>query len=120
MYEKADLARIKTILEKIDLIFQIVEESGGVTQALTDTRLRRPAILMHLVAIAEQFDKLKNDGAFDVLSRFDREDLKGAYDMRNFIAHDYEGISLPIVEMVLREKLAKIRECAFKVVNAKT
>lgn len=31
---------------------------------------------MHLVAIAEQFERLKNNNAFELLSRFDKHDLK--------------------------------------------
>jgi uncharacterized protein with HEPN domain len=91
-----------------------VSESDGIVTALSDTKLKRPAILMHLIAMAEQFEKLKNDAAFTVLSHFDREDLKGSYDIRNFIAHDYEGINLPIIEMVIREKLPHIKSCAIE------
>lgn len=112
MSDPHDIDRLQTIIEKIDLIHEIVDESGGVVAALSDIKLRRPAILMHLVAMAEQFEKLKNDAAFAILSYFDREDLKGSYDIRNFIAHDYEGINLPIIEMVIREKLPHIKSCA--------
>lgn len=112
MSDPHDIDRLQTIIEKIDLIHEIVDESGGVVDALSDIKLRRPAILMHLVAMAEQFEKLKNDAAFAILSYFDREDLKGSYDIRNFIAHDYEGINLPIIEMVIREKLPHIKSCA--------
>lgn len=114
MSEQYDIDRLQTIIEKIDLILEIVHESSGIVAALSDTKLKRPAILMHLVAMAEQFEKLKNDASFTVLSHFDREDLKGSYDIRNFIAHDYEGINLPIIEMVIREKLPHIRICAIK------
>lgn len=112
MSEIHDLQRVQTIIEKIDLILEIVSESSGIVAALSDTKLKRPAILMHLVAMAEQFEKLKNDAAFSILTHFDREDLKGSYDIRNFIAHDYEGINLPIIEMVIREKLPHIKSCA--------
>ena len=44
---------------------------------------------MHLVAIAEQMNKLKDENAFDILEKFKKTDLKGLSDMRNFIAHDY-------------------------------
>ncbi|MCK9372787.1 MAG: DUF86 domain-containing protein [Sulfuricurvum sp.] len=117
MSEIRDLQRVQTIIEKIDIILEIVNESGGIVVSLSDTKLKRPAILMHLVAMAEQFEKLKNDAAFSVLTHFDREDLKGSYDIRNFIAHDYEGINLPIIEMVIREKLPHIKSCALQVLN---
>lgn len=114
MSDLRDTQRVQTIIEKIDLILEIVSESGGIVAALSDTKLKRPAILMHLVAMAEQFEKLKNDASFSILTHFDREDLKGSYDIRNFIAHDYEGINLPIIEMVIREKLPNIKLCALE------
>lgn len=118
MSEQHDIDRLQTIIEKIDLILEIVHESSGIVAALSDTKLKRPAILMHLVAMAEQFEKLKNNAAFTLLSHFDREDLKGSYDIRNFIAHDYEGINLPIIEMVIREKLPHIKICALEAIKS--
>jgi hypothetical protein len=56
---KESISKIYLILEKIEYIQQIIKKSGGVTQALEDKVMIRPAILMHLTAIAEQFDKLK-------------------------------------------------------------
>jgi uncharacterized protein with HEPN domain len=106
MYEK-EIARIKVILEKIDDIFEIVEPVS-ITKALDDRTLRRPAILMHLVAIAEQFHKLKKANS-KLLVHFDSDDLKGSLDIRNFIAHDYEGVNLAIIEMVIRDRLPEIR-----------
>ena len=40
----------------------------------------------------------------------DLKDIKGAYDIRNFIAHDYEGINLSIIENVIRDYLPKIKK----------
>jgi len=117
MFEIKEIGRIETIIEKINLILEIVDESNGIVAALSDIKLKRPAILMHLIAMAEQFEKLKNDAAFELLSHFDREDLKGSYDIRNFIAHDYEGINLPIIEMIIREKLPHIKKCAESIIK---
>lgn len=108
MYEVNDCRRIETIIEKIEAIETIIQNYRGIAQALSDTLLAKPAILMHLVAIAEQFDKLKNNNAFEILSQFDKKDLKGAYDIRNFIAHDYDGISLAIIETIIRDKLPEL------------
>lgn len=108
MYEANDCRRIETIIEKIEAIETIIQNYRGIAQALSDTLLAKPAILMHLVTIAEQFDKLKNNNAFEILSQFDKKDLKGAYDIRNFIAHDYDGISLAIIETIIRDKLPEL------------
>ncbi len=101
--------RVETIIEKIELINEVVKMfDSSITKALKNKVYGSPAIMMHLVAMAEQFDKLKNDNAFEILMRYDKEDLKGAYDVRNFIAHDYDGINLAIIEMIIRQKLPHI------------
>lgn len=74
---------------------------------------------MHLISMAEQFNRLKNDGAYELLSMFDQNDLKGSYDIRNFIAHDYEGVNVIIVEMVIREKLPKIKKIVLEILSNK-
>ncbi|KIM12964.1 MAG: hypothetical protein KU38_03370 [Sulfurovum sp. FS08-3] len=101
--------RLDTIYQKIVFIEEIIHEYNSITKALNDEKLAKPSILMHLIAIAEQFNKLKEENEFEILTQFDKSDLKGSYDIRNFIAHDYEGVNLMIVEKVLREKLPKLK-----------
>ena len=107
---KESISKIHLILEKIDYIEQIVQNSGSITYALEDTVTQRPAILMHLTAIAEQFNKLKKDHAEDILNSFDNNDIKGMYDVRTYIAHDYEGVNLAIVEWIIRNGLPKFKK----------
>lgn len=107
---KESISKIYLILEKIDYIEQIVENSGSITKALKNYVTDRPAILMHLTAIAEQFNKLKKEHADDILSAFDDEDVKGMYDVRTYIAHDYEGVNLAIVEWIIRNGLPKFKK----------
>lgn len=102
--------RLETILKKIIFIEEIVEESGNITNALEDEKSARAAMMMHFTTIAEQFDKLSRDGEFEILQEFDRRDLKGAYDMRNYIVHDYEGLNLSVLDKVIREKLPMMRK----------
>ena len=106
---KESISKIYLILEKIDFIEQIVHNSGGITRALEDSVTRRPAILMHLTAIAEQFNKLKQQHAEDILSAFEEDDIKGMYDVRTYIAHDYEGVNLAIIEWIIRNGLPKFK-----------
>ncbi|MCV6607212.1 MAG: DUF86 domain-containing protein [Campylobacterales bacterium] len=119
MFEQEDLKRLEIIQKKIELIEEIVNDFGKITKALDDEKMGKPSILMHLIAIAEQFNKLKDNNAFEILSQFDKQDLKGSYDMRNFIAHDYEGVSISIVELVIKEKLPKMKETVLKVLSQK-
>jgi len=108
VYSEKALSRIANIQKKIGFINDVVDEYGSVHLALEDEAKGRAAILMHLTSIAEQFDKLLHSGELEVLSHFDKQDIKGSYDLRNFIAHDYEGIDLFIVEDVIKERLPVI------------
>jgi len=72
---------------------------------------------MHLTSIAGQFDKLLHSGELDILSYFEKQDIKGSYELRNFIAHNYEGIDLHIVEAVIKERLPIMMECAQKALH---
>jgi uncharacterized protein with HEPN domain len=110
-----ELDRLKVILAKIDAIFEIVK-TVSITTALDDNILRRPAILMHLVAIAEQFHKLHKFNSKFLIS-FDNDDLRGSLDIRNFIAHDYEGVNLAIIEMVIRDRLPIIATTIKKIIR---
>jgi len=100
---------LKLIIEKIEMIEEIVEEKGSITTALKDEKLSKPAILMHLVTIAEQFQRLQDKMEYDILSKFDKDDIRGAFAVRNFIAHDYEGINIALIENVIRSYLPKIK-----------
>ncbi|MDY0122656.1 HepT-like ribonuclease domain-containing protein [Sulfurimonas sp.] len=107
---KESISKVYLILEKIEYIEEIVKNSGNITRALEDQVTSRPAILMHLTAIAEQFNKLKREHADDILSAFDNNDVKGMYDVRTYIAHDYEGVNLAIIEWIIREGLPKFKK----------
>jgi len=112
MYSEKALNRVKNIDRKIQFIENIVKEKGSIVSALEDEQSARAAILMHLTAIAEQFDKLLHSGELEILSHFDKQDIKGSYELRNFIAHDYEGIDFCIVEEVIKERLPLIAKSA--------
>jgi uncharacterized protein with HEPN domain len=110
MYSQKALHRIDIIKKKIEFIDNIVKEKGSTIKALEDEQNARAAILMHLTSISEQFDKILHSGELDILSRFDKQDIKGSYELRNFIAHDYEGVDFHIVEAVIDERLPVILE----------
>jgi uncharacterized protein with HEPN domain len=112
-----DLRRISTIIEKISHIENIISKfDGKISKALEDRELYRPAILMHLVAIAEQFDKLKKDNS-PLLEHFSLDDLKGIYDTRTFIAHDYEGVNLSIIETAIRYGLPELLKVSHSIIE---
>ncbi|WP_428738493.1 HepT-like ribonuclease domain-containing protein [Sulfurimonas sp.] len=117
---KESISKVYLILEKIEYIEQIVENNGGIVKSLEDSVTLRPAILMHLTAIAEQFNKLKKDHANDILSAFDDKDVKGMYDVRTYIAHEYEGVNLSIVEWIVRNGLPKFKKQCQEIINNAT
>ncbi|MEA1919289.1 MAG: HepT-like ribonuclease domain-containing protein, partial [Campylobacterota bacterium] len=110
MFNPKALERVKVIEKKIHFIQSIVQECGSVSKALEDEQNSRASILMHLTFISEQFDKLLHNGELEILSHFEKQDIKGSYELRNYIAHDYEGVDLYIVEDVINERLAVIAE----------
>jgi pheromone shutdown protein TraB len=60
---------------------------------------------------AESIQKRLQDALeYDLLSTFEKEDIRGAFAVRNFIAHDYEGINLSLIENVIRDYLPKIKK----------
>ena len=115
MYSQKALERVGVIKKKILFIEDIVKTKGSIASALEDEQNSRASILMHLTSIAEQFDKLLHNGELELLSNFDKEDIKGSYELRNFIAHDYEGVDLYIVEDVIRNRLPIIKASVDKI-----
>ncbi len=118
MHSKKAISRIENIRKKIEFIDNIVREYGSADKALEDEEKGRAAILMHLTSIAEQFDKLLHSGELEILSHFEKQDIKGSYELRNFIAHDYEGVDLYVVEDVITERLPVILRAAMLILDA--
>ncbi len=101
--------RLQSILLKIeDIEFFIEQKDGKIMLALED-RILKPAIRMQIISIAEQFNKLKDENEFELLSKIDKNDLKGINAVRNFIAHDYDSVDDEILEIVLRVHIPKLK-----------
>jgi uncharacterized protein with HEPN domain len=119
MYSQKAIYRINIIYKKINFIENIIKSKGSIIKALEDEQNSRASILMHLTSIAEQFDKLLHSGELEVLSNFEKQDIKGSYELRNFIAHDYEGVDLYIVEAVIENRLPIIKKSVEKILKDK-
>jgi uncharacterized protein with HEPN domain len=101
--------RLMFIFERMRIIEDIISKKN-ITQVLEDEKLLRPAILMHLMQIGESLNSLYQKNKV-LIEKFDLvNEVKGAYNVRNFIAHDYEGVNLAIVEMILRKNLPELKE----------
>lgn len=113
MFDKRDMQRLEAVFEKIDFIEAIVQNYKTTTSALEDEKMAKPAILMHFIGIAEQFSKLKSE---ELIQNFDN-DIKGAMSIRNFIAHDYDGVNLIIVEKTIKEILPNLKKRIEKILE---
>mgnify|MGYP005995280959 CR=1 FL=1 len=107
--------RLNKILEAIEDIDFIINDSNlKITQAIND-RIIKPAIRMNIIRIAEQFSKLKDDNEFKVLEKFSNHDLKGISSVRNYIAHDYDSTDDNIIEEVVRYNLPIFKKTILKI-----
>lgn len=99
-----------SILEKIYAIEYICKD--GIIQALKDIYGKREAIFSLLGAIHnELIDKIaKKDKSNEIIEKFDTMDIKGLKGIRNFIAHDYEGVNLAIIEDTIRFDISKMKQ----------
>jgi len=101
------LEAIKEAMDDIEFILHGVDFK--VTRAI-ENRILKPAIRMNIIKIAEQFNKLKDENEFTLLSHFNNNDLRGLNAVRNFIAHDYDSVDDHIIEDVLRDNFPVISQ----------
>ncbi len=110
--------RLDKMLGKIeDIEYFIAQKDGKIAEALHD-RVLKPAIRMQLVSLSEDFTRLTQNGAYQILSHFDPGDIKGLNAVRNFIAHDYDSVDDEILELVLRKHLPEIKKNIMKAKKA--
>ena len=115
MFDK-NLPKIEFIIQRIEFIENIVKRHKFVTKALEDEIEAKPAILMHLSQIGEEINKIDNKILNDLGLL---EDAKGAYNVRNFIVHSYEGVNLALIERIIKEKLPFLKDKFKRYLNEK-
>jgi uncharacterized protein with HEPN domain len=102
--------RLLTIKEAInDIDFILSQKDFKITKVIED-KILQPAIRMHIIRIAEQFQKLKDENEFEILEKFDKKDLRGINAVRNFIAHDYDSVDDLIIDNAIRYNFPQIKE----------
>jgi len=101
--------RLESILAAMDDIEYFLEQKEGKIVASLEDRILKPAIRMKIMTIAEQFNRLKDENEFELLSHFEKGDLRGLNAVRNFIAHDYDSVDDEILEIVLRVHFPKLK-----------
>lgn len=114
MSNKSNHAKTKFILKMIDNIKKIIKKHDGIVKALEDELEAQPAILMDLLQIGESINGIDKE----VLKKYELlDDAKGSYNVRNFIAHDYERVNLAIIETILRENLEELETKIFNMLK---
>ncbi len=103
MSKLSDVSRLEFILEMIEDIEYTIKENHSVSKAL-ENRIGKHALLMCLMQIGETLNKIKTPTLKEQLP------VKGAYDVRNFIAHDYQGIDVDLLEDILRHLIPELKE----------
>jgi len=106
------LLRVESIIKSIEDIEFILEDFDIKLTDAIENRIVKPAIRMHIIKIAEQFSKLKDENAFKILENFSDSDLRGISAVRNYIAHDYDSVDDNIIEDTIRFDLPRIKETA--------
>lgn len=101
--------RLELAIEKIEDIENICKIKG-VKKALEDESILKPAIMKHFDIIHQQFEKLEKDQEYKILSKFDKDELKGLRQVRNWSSHDYDNIENEIIEKTIHMKLPKLKE----------
>ena len=110
--------RLEQIIESIELIIYRCENINDANEFLLspDNMMRFDSCVMRLQAIGEQIGKLlKEDNCpFD---KYPERPWVAAYDMRNFISHEYANIDEAIVFDVIKEDLPRMQEAVKKILN---
>lgn len=104
-FEKLDF-----IVEKIEDIESFKLRYKSIEDLLNDV-MGYDATLMSLLQIGETLNKLREETFADKLP------IKGTYDVRNFIAHDYEGVNKMIIEDIIRTQLPKLKQIILNIKN---
>ena len=105
MSDRKIAAKISFLLEMIDKIEFIVARHKGIVNALEDTE-GQLALLMAVSQIGETLNKIDEDtiSTLDLVT-----EQKGAYETRNFIVHDYDGVDLYLIEKVIESYLPQMK-----------
>lgn len=108
MCSEENIKKLRDIKERIAYILELCNEMG-IVKALKDVKEKQPAIVMHLIVINENLQKLQDSFDINMTDIFTKEDIRGLKAIRNIASHDYEGLNLEIIEDVIRFKLPPIQ-----------
>lgn len=102
--------KINKIIETIEHILKLCDEMGGAENALNDSHLYRPAILKLFDYASELSQKILKDENLKEFYTLLKDDIRGLKDIRNYSAHDYDGVDLYIIETAIKYDLPLYKE----------
>ena len=107
----SDILKFKFIIKMIDSIELYKNKYTAISSMLKDD-MAFNATLLCLLQIGETLNKIKNNYVL-----LNQADIKGSYNVRNFIAHDYDGIRKSVIEDILRYHLSLLKNNIIKIIN---
>ena len=102
MSKYSDISRLEFIMEMIEDIEFSIKENKTLKDTLNN-RTAKHALLMCLLQIGETLSKIEDEVLKEKLP------IKGSYSVRNFIAHDYEGVDMDLIENILRYLIPELK-----------
>ena len=110
--------RLQQIDESIDLIIARCKNIHSANEFLLspDNIMKFDSCVMRLQAIGEQIGKIlrEEDCPF---SKFPEIPWTAAYDMRNFISHEYASVDEEIVFDVIKEDLPRMKDAVQQILQ---
>ena len=90
-------------------ILDSIETINFAFSSKIDSKIVQSSIYMNIMRVDEEFNKLKDDCKFEVLQKFDSEDLKFIREIRNLIEFNYEKIKHKDIYIIVKKVLPNIK-----------
>ncbi|CUU87873.1 hypothetical protein FFA43_06095 [Campylobacter hyointestinalis subsp. hyointestinalis] len=110
------IKRLETAIEKIEQIEKICNLKE-VQKALEDELILKPAIMKHFDVIYQQFKKINDDQEYKILSKFDKDELRGLSEFKKWSLCDCDNIENEIIEDTIRNDLPNFKKNIQKVLQ---
>jgi len=102
MSKLSDFTRLKFILQKIEDLDEYQKRYGSIDKMLED-KLGFDGALMCLMQVGETLTKIEDENISEQLP------VRGASQIRNFIAHDYMGVNIFAIMKVIAGDLPDLK-----------
>jgi uncharacterized protein with HEPN domain len=101
---KSDIERLRFAFEKVEDALNYRDSFESI-EKLLNSKMGFDATTMCIMQVGETLNKLDKSFA----KKYPQLPIKESYLTRNYIAHDYEGVSKMIIEVIIREHFPKLK-----------